>query len=977
MGFKDLFKTTASSEKKQVENAVVQLMEIIKNQNTAYVKEIKHLKMARFQAMNPEMPRRKMLIEFYDEILQNESFAFGRSNTRTLRISNKDFVIENNKEADLEKTKLLQKRWFTDLIKMIHESIYYGYSLPFIDKLDDEGMVLSVDMVYRDHIIPEKCEILKRIEDPNGIDFTRGDYALWSFFVNHKHSLGLLNKIAHLYIFKKHSWQNWDEFEEKFGIPMRIAKTASTDKRVLREIDKWMTNLGSAGQARFPQDTELEIKESKTTDSWNVFNEKRKACNEEIATVFDGHFETAKDTGSRAKAGSIIESTQNLITADDAKFVKNVINDQVLPLLINLGYPFSEDDVFEWNENTKLDPKDRLAIYQGVQKLGYKPSKETLETEFDIVLEDAKDPPKNTPPKTDINNELANFNTPHNSHSCGAHPNEYRVAIYNMAYDLNDEELKLLRAIANGGVNWDYKEFTHHHNKLLQGLREGIGAVDTSFDADSHKMENMMRTSVHRFGFDKTVAEVFQLNEIFRTSSDFSEFRDRALKLFPNYKLHWLQTEYQQAFAASQMGTRWQEMQQDIDVAPYWRYSAVLDDLVRDTHRALHDKVFRKDDPESARFFPPIGFNCRCDGVDELEGYEGNISDISDAISSDPDLWAQMQKTGHDVNWGDAGQVFSNTQSYLRKVRANNINYTDLQPSDFGLNRAVKRNLNSNETPFKWRRKLDINRNLKLIDVNGQPRWVTEELLESSPDFLVNQLPELLQTPDEIYHFVEGNNMVYTYLKHYNETSVITKVEFNRQRPAFITQINQDVDANSLRGGLLIYNKPDAIAFERQLYEQAQKDLDLRPEKGFDEKTGGWFVTEKGHGKNEIKDNSELARRLIKRGDRIILKKVTSSHTYDALLNDIPFEFKTKRNYSNLRNSLQTELRKANKQASYVVIALNGYYDNTEIIAAFKSIINNPNRGQNLKQISLLLPDNELLTFTRAEILNDEFKKWL
>lgn len=979
MAFIDFFSPTAKAEKKQVENAVLKMVEIIKTQNTAYVKEIKHLKMARFHAMNTEMPRRKMLIDFYYEILENESFAFGRANTRTLRISNKDFVIANNGENDLEKTKLLQKGWFTDLIKMVHESIYFGYTLPFIDQLDEEGMVKSVDMVYRDHIIPEKCQILKRLEDANGIDFTTEQYAQWSFFVNHKHSLGLLNKIAHLYIFKKHSWQNWDEFEEKFGIPMRIAKTASTDKRVLREIDKWLSNLGSSGTARFPEGTDLEIKESRTTDSWNVFNEKRKACNEEIATVFDGHFETAKDTGSRAKAGSIIESTQNLITADDAKFVKHVINDKVIPLLINLGYPFTTEDIFDWNENTKLEPKDRLAIYQGVQKLGYTPSKETLEAEFDIVLEDEpkKTEPSNTnqPPTSNDSGSLGNFKTPHSSHSCGAHPEDYRIAVYNMTYNLSEDELKLLRAIANGTVNWSYNEFKHHHNKLLQALREGIGQVDTSFAADGHKMENMMRISVHRFGFDKTVAEVFQLNEIFNSSQDFSEFRERALKLFPNYKLHWLNTEFQQAFAASQMGTRWQEMQQNIAIAPYWRYQAVLDELVRESHKALHSKVFRKDDAESARFLPPIGYNCRCDVTEELTGYDGEISTIDDAISSDPDLWQQMQKTGHDVNWGDTGQVFSSTQSYLRKVRANNINYTDLQPSDFGLKSTVATNLKLNETTFKWRKKLDINRNLKLTDVNGQPRWITEELLDRSPEFLVNQLQELLQIPDEIYHFTEGGNMVYNYIKHYRETSVITRVEFNRQRPAFITQISQDADINSLRNGLLIYNKPDAISFERQLYEQAKKDLDLRPEKGFDEKTGGWFVTEKGHLDEELPLNISVVERMIQQGHRFVLRTPIQGKTYDALWNDIPFEIKVLTNYTNLKNRLKKEAQKGTKQGlGNVLVALNGYYNTKEVIQALLSLINQPTSGDRLKNVVLILPDNRLIRISRKEILDGTFK---
>ena len=66
---------------------------------------------------------------------------------------------------------------------------------------------------------------------------------------------------------------------------MRTAKVASSDPRVKREVDKWLKDLGSAGWARFPEGVEIDIKESNSRDSFNVFNEKRKACNEELATL--------------------------------------------------------------------------------------------------------------------------------------------------------------------------------------------------------------------------------------------------------------------------------------------------------------------------------------------------------------------------------------------------------------------------------------------------------------------------------------------------------------------------------------------------------------------------------------------------------------------------------------------------------------------------------------------------------------------
>ncbi len=51
---------------------------------------------------------------------------------------------------------------------------------------------------------------------------------------------------------------------------------------------------------------------------------------------------------------------------------------------------------------------------------------------------------------------------------------------------------------------------------------------------------------------------------------------------------------------------------ENIKYRPYWRYIGINDQSIRDSHRALHYKIYRADDPIWDIIYPPNGFNCRC-----------------------------------------------------------------------------------------------------------------------------------------------------------------------------------------------------------------------------------------------------------------------------------------------------------------------------------------------------------------------------
>lgn len=57
---------------------------------------------------------------------------------------------------------------------------------------------------------------------------------------------------------------------------------------------------------------------------------------------------------------------------------------------------------------------------------------------------------------------------------------------------------------------------------------------------------------------------------------------------------------------------RWREFAENAGDRPYLQFVAVLDSKTRNTHRALHGKVFHIDDPIWDTHAPPLDWGCRC-----------------------------------------------------------------------------------------------------------------------------------------------------------------------------------------------------------------------------------------------------------------------------------------------------------------------------------------------------------------------------
>lgn len=155
-------------------------------------------------------------------------------------------------------------------------------------------------------------------------------------------------------------------------------------------------------------------------------------------------------------------------------------------------------------------------------------------------------------------------------------------------------------------------------------VQDFIGAhasvLDSTFERTkmSETMRNRLTRSNYIFSGMKTFHE---LNEAFPSLLDengdrkpFEQFLNDVQTIDKTYNVNYLRAEYNFVSASADMAARWESFMEDGDRYNL-QYRTQKDDKVRPEHAALDGVTLPPSDPFWEEYYPPNGWNCRCNVV--------------------------------------------------------------------------------------------------------------------------------------------------------------------------------------------------------------------------------------------------------------------------------------------------------------------------------------------------------------------------
>lgn len=312
-------------------------------------------------AENPEKPNRELLYKLYHNLLMDADLTAEWETRRKLRVIGAGFnVYDSSNKPNEEATKLLENKWFTDLLNHAFDSKLLGHSLVEIKTLTADGLIGGVELIKRRHVIPEKGLHIAKIGDEKGILFREDPaYAQWLFEFGEPYDFGLLAKAAPYILFLRFALAAWSEYAEKFVMPVRIGKTNTKDKESLNRLDNMMIDMATASYAILDKEEEFEFIETSKTDGSNVFDKLITTCAGKLSKLINGSVIGEGTTGGSNAKEQVGQDMQDLVTNADMMWFEGIMNQEIIPRLTMMGYPFA-DLSFKFNRMDDLESELKI-----------------------------------------------------------------------------------------------------------------------------------------------------------------------------------------------------------------------------------------------------------------------------------------------------------------------------------------------------------------------------------------------------------------------------------------------------------------------------------------------------------------------------------------------------------------------------------------------------------------------------------------
>lgn len=322
-------------------------------------------------ALDPKTPDKFDLQSIYMRMMEDADIVQSL-NKRTHNVLEKQFNVYINDTITYEYDDLFKTPEMYEIFKGYLESKFYGYTVMQILGRDEENHISGVDNIDRRYIVPEMGYLKTEQLGGTNISYMKNPWVLQIL----KDRLGILNGLIPIWIYKQEVIKAWSIHSERFGSPLVIGRTGSNDPNERYEFSQWLKDLTVSSSAVLPLDAQIEFIQQNSSDSYQVYLNLIKFCNEEIAKMIIGGTMLMDDGSSRSQSEVHLEQLNKMIRADITE-LEWWINKILMKTLKKLEFVKDVNIWIKFDTTEKLQLIDRMDMDKHLIANGY-----SLDTDY-------------------------------------------------------------------------------------------------------------------------------------------------------------------------------------------------------------------------------------------------------------------------------------------------------------------------------------------------------------------------------------------------------------------------------------------------------------------------------------------------------------------------------------------------------------------------------------------------------------------
>ena len=244
------------------------------------------------------------------------------------------------------------------------------------------GRLREVNIVERRNVLPDQCRVVRRqgMWSP-GWDLRDKAYRRNYILVN-TGDLGLFSATTPLILAKKFTVANYVNFSSTYGQPIIHGKTVSESNADRKRLASEIVNAAQNKVIVTGLDDEIDIKTFTMSNSEKIYTGLIEFVNREVSNMILGSESMAGATQSYVGSTKAHQDIFRERIEVYRRFIENVMNEEVLPCLVGMGY-IEAGLEFKYSNRIEMNNEDRIKLY-GLLTDKYEISPDEVEKEFGI-----------------------------------------------------------------------------------------------------------------------------------------------------------------------------------------------------------------------------------------------------------------------------------------------------------------------------------------------------------------------------------------------------------------------------------------------------------------------------------------------------------------------------------------------------------------------------------------------------------------